>query len=75
MNHGLSNCSGSIAAWLCLGSVAFVHEPLSMPNTLALTFAPVHYIANFSLLLIWITGGIFLIAYELLAFVPFRFRA
>ena len=75
MRHGLSNFSGAIAAWLCLAPVALAREPLSMSSTLALASTPAHYIANLSLFLIWITGGISLAVGGLLAFAPFRFRA
>jgi cytochrome c oxidase subunit 2 len=75
MRHGLSNFSGAIAAWLCLAPIAFARDPLSMPSTLAAAAAPAHYIANPSLFLIWITGGIFLVVGGLLVFAPFRFRA
>jgi cytochrome c oxidase subunit II len=73
MSHGLSNFFGATAAWLCLAPVAFAREPMSLPSTLALAFTPAHYIANLSLFLIWITGGIFLVVGGLLAFAPFRF--
>ena len=75
MSHGLPNCIGAIAAWLCLAPVVFAREPLSMPSTLAPASTPVHYIANLSVFLIWIMGGIFLVASGLLAFAPSRFRA
>lgn len=75
MSHGVSNCFGAIAAWLCLAPVVFARQPLSMPSTLAPASTPVHYIANLSVFLIWITGGIFLVVGGLLAFAPFRFRA
>ena len=74
MKHGLSNFSGAVAAWLCLAPVAFARESLSLPSTLASASAASHYIANLSLLLIWITGGIFLVVGGLLAYGPFRFR-
>ncbi|HMG84161.1 MAG TPA: cytochrome c oxidase subunit II transmembrane domain-containing protein [Terracidiphilus sp.] len=45
-----------------------------MPSALAPGFNPVHYVANPSLFLIWITGGIFLVVGGLLAFAPFRLR-
>jgi cytochrome c oxidase subunit 2 len=73
MSHGLSNFFGAVAAWLCLAPVAFAHEPLSMPGTLPAGFTAAHYIANLSLILIWITGGIFLVVGGLLAFEPLRF--
>lgn len=75
MSPSLSNFFGAIAAWLCLAPVAFAREPLSMPSTLAAAATPAHYIANLSLFLIWITGGIFLVVGGLLAFAPFRFLA
>ena len=75
MRHGLSNFLGAIAAWLCLAPVAFAYEPLSMQSTLAAACTPAHYVANLSLFLIWITGGIFLLVGGILAFVRFRFRA
>jgi cytochrome c oxidase subunit 2 len=68
MRHGLSNFLGAIAAWLCLAPVAFARNPLSMPTA-------THGIANLSLFLIWITGGIFLVVGGFLAFEPPRFRA
>jgi len=75
MRHGLSNFLGAIAAWLCLAPVAFAREPLSMPGTLAPASTPTHYIANLSPFLIWITGGIFLAVWGVVAFAPFRFCA
>jgi cytochrome c oxidase subunit 2 len=75
MSHGHSNFFGAIAAWLCLAPVAFAHEPLSMSRSLASASTAVHYIANQSLVLIWFTGGIFLVVGGLLVFAPFRFRA
>jgi cytochrome c oxidase subunit 2 len=75
MRHGLSNFLGAITAWLCLAPVAFARDPLSMPSTLAPAFTPVHYIADLSVFLIWISGGIFLVVGGLLAFAPFRSRA
>jgi len=71
MSHRFANFLGAIAAWLCLAPVAFAHEP----STLAAAAAPAHCIANLSLFLIWITGGIFLVVGGLLVFAPFRFRA
>ena len=73
MSHGLSNCLGAIAAWLCLAPVAFAREPLSMPGSLAPGFTPAHHIVNLSFLLIWITGGILLVVGGLMAFSPLRF--
>jgi hypothetical protein len=75
MSNGLSNFFGAIAAWLCLAPVAFAREPLSMPCTLAPGFTAAHCVANLSLFLIWITGGILLAVGGLLAFEPLRFRA
>jgi hypothetical protein len=75
MSHGLSNFFGAIAAWLCLAPVALTREPLSMSSSLAHAFNPVHYIANLSVILIWITGGIFMVVGGLLAFAPFKFHA
>jgi cytochrome c oxidase subunit 2 len=75
MSHGLSNFFGALAAWLCLAPIAFAREPLSMLSNLAPASTPVHYIANLSFFLIWITGGIFLVVGGLLAFTPFRFHA
>ena len=74
MSHGLSNFFGAIAAWLCLAPVAFTRETMSMTRTLNHGFTAAHYIANPSLFLIWITGGLFLIVGGLLAFEPHRFR-
>ena len=74
MGHSLSNFLGSIAAWLCLAPVAFTLQPLSLPTTLARAPEPTHYIASLSLILIWIIGGIFLVAGGLLAFTPSRCR-
>jgi uncharacterized membrane protein YidH (DUF202 family) len=71
MSHGLSNYFGAIAAWMCLAPLAFARERI----TLAHASIPTHYIADLSLLLIWITGGIFLVVSGLLAFARFRFRA
>ena len=75
MSHGLSNCLGAVTAWLCLAPVVFAREPLFLPSTLAPASTPVHYIANLSLFLIWITGGIFLVVGGLLVFAPFKSRA
>jgi Cytochrome C oxidase subunit II, transmembrane domain len=76
MSHGLSILFGAIAAWLlCLAPVAFAREPLSMPSILAPATTPVRYIANLSVFLMWITGGIFLGVGGLLALALFRFRA
>ena len=75
MSHGFSNFLGAIAAWLCLAPVAFARDPLSVPSTLAPGFSAAHHIANLSLFLIWITGGILLVVGGLLAFTPSRFRA
>lgn len=75
MSHGLSNFFGATAAWLCLAPVAFARKPLSMPSALAPASTPVHPIANLSVLVIWITGGIFLAVGGLLAFGPFKFCA
>jgi cytochrome c oxidase subunit 2 len=75
MSNGLSHFFGAIAAWLCLAPVAFAREPLSMPCTLAPGFTAAHCVANLSLFLIWITGGILLAVGGLLAFEPLRFRA
>jgi len=75
MSRGLSSFSGAIVAWLCLAPVAFAREPLSMPSTVDLALTPAHSIAHLSLILIWITGGIFLFAGGLLAFAPIRFSA
>lgn len=74
MRHGISNFLGAIAAWLCLAPVALAYEPFSMPSTLAPAATPSHYVPNQYLLLIWITGGIFLVVGGLLAFAPFRLR-
>jgi cytochrome c oxidase subunit 2 len=74
-NHGLSNFFGAIAAWLCLAPVALARVALPMQSALAPGFTAAHCIANPSLFLIWITGGIFLVVGGLLAFKPFRFRA
>jgi len=74
-SHSLSNFLGAIAGWLCLAPVAFARVPLSMPSALAFATTPIHYIANLSLFLIWITGGISLVVGGLLAFTCFRFRA
>lgn len=57
MTHGLSHFSGAIAAWLCLAPVAFARKPLSMPSTVAPASIPVHYIANLSVFVIWITAA------------------
>lgn len=75
MSHGLSNFFGAIAAWLCLAPVAFARKTMSLPCTPAPASTPAHHIANLSLFMIWITGGIFLVAGGLLAFAPFRFCA
>jgi len=75
MSHGVSNFLGAIVAWLCLAPVAFARGPLSVPSTLTHGYTAAHYIANLSLFLIWIAGGIFLAIGGLLAFAPFRFRA
>jgi cytochrome c oxidase subunit 2 len=75
MRYGLSNFFGAIAAWLCLAPVALTCEPLSTPSTLTPAATPSHSIANLSLFLIWITGGIFLVVGGILAFAPFRLRA
>ena len=76
MGRGFSNFWGAIAAWLCLAPVAFARARLSIPSTLApASAAPAHYIANLSVFLIWITGGIFLVVGGLLTFAPFKFRA
>jgi hypothetical protein len=61
LSRGLSNFSGAIAAWRCLAPVACARDPLSMPITLAAACTPAHYVANLSLFLFWITGGIFLL--------------
>jgi cytochrome c oxidase subunit 2 len=75
MSNGLSNFLGAIAAWLCLSPVALARDPLSMPSTLAPGFTAAHHIANLSLFLIWITGGILLAVGGLLVFTPSRFHA
>jgi hypothetical protein len=75
MNHGPSKHFSAIAAWLYLAPFAFAREPLSMPNSLAPGFTTVHNIANLSLFLIWITGGILLLVGGPLVFEPLRFRA
>ena len=75
MNHGLSNFFGAIAAWLCLAPVAFARAPLSMPSALAPGLTADEHIANLSLFLIWITGGIFFVVGGLLAFTPSGVRA
>lgn len=74
IGHGIPNFSGAAAAWLCLAPVVFARELPSIPGTLAPASIPVHHIANLSIFLIWIMGGIFLIAGGLLAFTPFRSR-
>jgi cytochrome c oxidase subunit 2 len=74
MKDGLSNFSGAIAAWMCLAPVAFARVSLTVPG-IASASAASHYIANLSLFLIWITGGIVLVVGGLLAFAPFGFRA
>ena len=75
MSNGLSNFFRAIAAWLCLAPVAFAREPLSMRCTLAPGLTAAHFVANLSLFLIWIAGGILLAVRGLLAFKPLRFRA
>lgn len=70
MGHGLSNFFGAIAAWLCLAPVAFAREPLSMPGRLTASATSPHYIANVSLFLIWVLGGILLVVGGILAFAP-----
>ena len=74
MSNGLSNFFGAMAAWLCLAPIAFARETQSMPSILAPAFGAAHHIVNFSLLLIWTTGGICLLVGGLLALVPLRFR-
>jgi heme/copper-type cytochrome/quinol oxidase subunit 2 len=75
ISHGLSNFCGAIAAWLCLAPVVFARELPSIPSALAPASAPVHHIADLSLFLMWMMGGIFLVAGGVLAFAPFKFRA
>jgi len=72
MNHRLSNYLGAIAAWLCLAPIAFAKQQLSMASTLVPAPSLDHSIVNLSVLMIWISGGTFLIVSGLLAFTPLR---
>ena len=75
MPNGFSGFVGAIAAWLCLAPVAFASVPLSMPSTPVPASSTIHCIANLSVFLIWIAGGILLAVGGLLAFAPTGVRA
>jgi hypothetical protein len=73
--HRPSNYLGSIAAWLCLAPAAFASQQLAMPSKLVPASTLVHYILNMPILIVWISGGIFLSVSGFVAFAPFRFCA